>query len=121
MSKTAKAVLAETKEAYYDCWNDWGDEAIKRRNLNFRANQPVTRDEAVEIMAQAVPHGYNAFNAWLLSKIPSHATITLARKHSVCVYVKGNLPENKDYENDEHTYYPPIPGTPEGETRLWWD
>ena len=124
LSTTAEAVLAEVKEVYFDCWNNlpWAT-MEKRRRLNFLASHSVTRDEAVEIMAQAVPNGYNEFqpNGQTLAKFPDDSQITLAREGSVCVYVQGKLPANKKYQNDEHTYYPPIPGTPRGETRLWWD
>lgn len=116
LSSAGRAVLFEVKEAYFDCWNEQDAEANKRRKLEFRASLPVSRDEAIVIMKEAVPQGYNEFNAMRLVFLPVDAQLTLAREASVCVYVQGKLPKNDELRNDEHHYI-----GDKNETRLWWD
>jgi len=120
--------------AYADCHcaeHDYND-AIAQRNLNFRAADPVTRDEAVAIMREALAHGsYNEFKPSLLELLPTDAQVTIAREGSVCVYVKGNplniAPEdaeryghnadaNPQFKADEISY-----DATTDQTRLWFD
>ncbi len=110
-------ILDEVREAYADCWLPW-KEGSKRRNLNFRASQPVSRDEAREILQEAIPRGYNAFQASLLLQLPGEARITIAREGSVCIYVQGQLPETlqRPLLADEWNY-----NSRRDETRIWWD
>ena len=119
--------------AYSDCH---GTEAemnagYDTRNLNFRADGPLPRDEAAALMQRAVPHGYNAFKANVLRKLPDDAQVIIAREGSVCVYVKGNplsiravdakaygvnSEAHPELRADEISYH-----AEKDETRIWWD
>eukprot|EP01129_Flabellula_baltica_P004276 TRINITY_DN1474_c0_g1_i1.p1 TRINITY_DN1474_c0_g1~~TRINITY_DN1474_c0_g1_i1.p1 ORF type:complete len:135 (-),score=26.44 TRINITY_DN1474_c0_g1_i1:31-435(-) len=77
-------VLEEVKEAYSN----------ESPNLSFLSSQPVTRDEAIAIMEEAVP-GYNDFQPELLRHLNEDSTLYIAREGSVCVYVVGEI---LDYE-----------------------
>lgn len=107
--------LRETKQAYIDCWSDLPfAKAQKRRNLDFRAHAAETRDNAITIMREVLPHGYNAFHADLMFHLPESASITLAREGSVCIYVHAVLPDIPAMYADEHS-------VEDGVTRFWWD
>ena len=107
-----KNIQNEVMEAYCDCRLPW-EEAVNRRNLNFRASGPISVLDAVRIMRKAVPN-YNAFNPDLLTYLPTGARVTIARENSVCLYVTPVLREIVEMDADEwHN---------EGnETRIWWD
>lgn len=118
MKNNYDSVFYATSRAYADCDNSIpSGEAMRLRDLHFRALFPVTRDEAVKIMEKCVG-GYNEFEARLLKKLPEDAQVTLAREGSVCIYVKGKLPESlkEAMKEDEFDYNPST-----GETRIWWD
>ncbi len=93
------------------------------RQLDFRAVAPVSVSVAVAIMSEALgvsedERGYNDFKPSILRKLPANAEIILAREGSVCVYVKGNIPNTVDA--DEHSYIEnryPLRDV----TRFWWD
>jgi hypothetical protein len=93
------------------------------RQLDFRAVSPVSVDVAVSIMCEALgvkenEEGYNDFSPSMLQKLPKNSQIILAREGSVCVYVKGNIPNIVDA--DEHKYienHYPFRDI----TRFWWD
>ena len=93
------------------------------RQLDFRAVSPVSIDVAVNIMAEALgvqedEEGYNSFRPDMFRKLPKDSQIILAREGSVCVYVKGNVPNTA--EADEHDYIEnryPLSNV----TRFWWD
>jgi len=111
-----KTVTTETKQAYWDCWNQGAscEKYEKERKLNFRASAPVTRDEAAEIMAAACPGGYNEFKASLIKKLPPESMVTLAREGSPCIYVAGTITKIPGMKADEWH-------NEKGETRIWWD
>lgn len=118
VSKHFNTVAAEVKEAYCDC-NDLkaGNAVYIRRSLNFKASQPVSRDEAKVILEVAIPHGYNEFEPKLLKKFPKCATFQLARAGSVCIYVRANggkLPSAKVVKADEKDVVGEL-------VRYWWD
>lgn len=109
-------VHAAIREAYADCWLPW-EEGCKRRCLTFRAPFPVSPQEAVDIMRDVLPNGYNGFEAGLLAQFPDTCHIYLAREGSVAVYVTGSgrLDPSADQlrcseYSDDH-----------GNLRLWWD
>lgn len=116
VSKHFNTVAAEVKEAYCDC-NDLkaGNAVYIRRSLNFKASQPVSRDEAKVILEVAIPHGYNEFDASILDKFSANSEFLIARESSVCLYVKnGKMPSAKSVSADEKDT--------EGElVRYWWD
>lgn len=83
-------VLQSTIVAYSDA-NEITDE---ERNLDYKAEYPVTPLQAAAIMEIALSYkgiqsgGYNEFSAKLLLKLPESSEVWLAREGSVCVYVK---------------------------------
>lgn len=86
-----------------------------RRNLNWRASAPVTRDEAIAIMQETCP-SYNEFKPSLLRKLPADAMVTLAREGSVCIYVDKVSPATAgSLKADE------FGGKQGGLCRIWWD
>lgn len=110
-------VYNEVMEAYYDCHSGarW-DTCNKRRNLSFRASQPVDRAMAIDILSDALHRGYNEFEPSLLEQLPEDSKIILAREGSVCIYVEGEIPADivPKLKCDECDY--------DGkETRIWWD
>ena len=109
-----KNIQNEVVEAYCDCNSPlpW-EEASKRRNLNFRASEPVSVLDAVKIMRKAVPN-YNSFEPDLLTHLPKGSQVTIARDASVCIYVTPALKEIKAMGADEWN-------TDGNETRIWWD
>lgn len=113
-------ILTEVMEAYCDCHGNLPTgEADKRRNLNFKASQPVTRNEAIEILNQAIPGGYNEFEAHLLTDLPEEAMITIGREASVALYVH-NLPDW--YEPDRmQLAHDDYAWRDNGILWLWWD
>lgn len=102
----AKAVLEQAKRAYYECWyleeleqagkpisNEIEQAAYAKRSLQWRADLPVSMQEAVAILTNALgvwdhQPGYNFFRPMLLEKLGPEAEIVLAREYSVCIYVK---------------------------------
>ena len=113
--KTKTTVEIDTRRAYADAHGN-NPNAYVLRNLNFRADKAVSRDEAVAIMAKAMPHGYNEFDAKLLLLLPAFAHVTLARENSVCIYLEGKVNEIPAMKADEWDYDPE-----KNETRVWWD
>lgn len=75
-----------------------------------------SKTDAMNIMKQALPGGYNDFKAELIGKLPSDAKIQLAREGSVCLYVKTNTKISKaSLKADELDEIEP------GLYRIWWD
>lgn len=115
-----KTVLNEVKVAYADSTLPW-DVGCKLRNLDFKASQPVSIDDAVKIMTIALglkseTHcGYNEFAPALLRKLPKGSMVTLAREGSVAVYVHTQMfVDGKELHADE------CDERPDG-WRLWYD
>ena len=111
-----ETVLNEVLEAYCDCRLPF-EVAANRRNLNFRASEPVTVKEAKEIMERALGEdgGYNAFTPDILDNFPTDCEITLGREYSVAIYAKGaNLPKPEAIKADEFSIE-------NGWARYWWD
>ena len=111
-------VFKSIMDAYADSQNRPEKEGYRVRNLNFRAAQPVSRDVAKAILNEAIPHGYNEFQAELIGLLPEDAQVTIAREGSPCIYVKGKLDKNLQgkMKTDEFDYEAGA-----DETRIWWD
>ena len=112
-------ILQEVKTAYADEIMPW-DQAVKIRILDFLASEAVDPKTASKILAEAIPNGYNEFEAGLVLLFPAHARITIARESSVCLYIDGvqahdpELPTREALMADEYEW--------EGNTlRVWWD
>ena len=116
-----KNVLEEAKKAFCDAWDDKHsfDELKNIRNLNWRASKDVSCSEAIRIMSKAVPNGYNAFEASLLSLLPKNSRIVLAREGSVCVYLLGvkrlTMKLRQELKADEYDNIGDLG------FRIWWD
>jgi hypothetical protein len=116
-------VKEQTLNAYADC--NGRDRKSVNRNLEFRATDPVSREEAVEIMCEALSvtadeEGYNDFYPGALFKLPDDAKVWLARENSVCVYFATAQDVDVDrlrrrLHADECDF------TDNGECRVWWD
>ncbi len=107
-------VRAEALEAYADSTTHEQPNAMSRRNLDWRASAPVTREEAIAIMQETCP-SYNLFQPKLLRKLSADAMVVLAREGSVCVYVdKVGAATAMTMKADEWS-------RKLGETRIWWD
>lgn len=107
-------IKQEVMAAYCDCRLPF-EHAIQRRNLNFRASQAVTRDQAIEILTEAKVY-YNEFRPELLKKFPEQCMIVIARELSVAIYVQcdGRLPSRSAVKADERDRVG-------DEIRYWWD
>lgn len=112
-----KAVRDEVKEAFADCWLPW-EEGSQRRNLEFLATEAVTPTEAVEIMREATPDGYNEFDADLLALFPDTCRIRLAREASVAVYVTGEGRDDPEVAQLLRCDYYKDDGD---KLHIWWD
>lgn len=114
--------------AYSDCIDEIvsGFDKIER-NLNFFEVEPFEFKRALDVMAAAVPNGYNDFEVDLVFKkiadvFGTDCQIFVARESSVCLYVKptGRVWLNRDEKlqtlADEVSFDSTI-----GAFRLWWD
>lgn len=92
------------------------EEAMRKRDLNFRDSNLLDRETAKEMMAKALGGGnYNNFTPSIFDLFPANAQFQLAREGSVALYVKGGkLPSARKVCADEKDKF--------GEfTRYWWD
>ena len=86
------------------------------QNFNWRDSTFMGKKDAIHIMKQALPGGYNEFKAELIDKLPSDAKIQIAREYSVCLYVKTSTKPDKrslkaaELDMVEKNIY-----------RIWWD
>ena len=85
-------------------------------DTKWKSKTMLSVKDAMSIMQQALPDGYNDFRAELIGKLPSDAKIQLGREYSVCLYVKTNTkPSKASLKADElHEVEP-------GLYRIWWD
>lgn len=110
-------IEAEVMKAYADCNGNEPFEVTQHiRNLSFLASAPVSRDEAIRIMAKAIANGYNEFEAVLLNLLPIESKVTIAREASVCIYVAPPVKEIPEMMADEWHH-----AQENGATRIWWD
>lgn len=111
-------IKTEVKRAYNEA----------TRQLNFRASKPVSVNDAVIIMTDALEiknetvKGYNNFSPSLLRNLPDNTKVTLAREGSVCVYV--HLPKGAklgEHFAHSHMLVDEYHLQESGTIRLWWD
>jgi len=125
-----KTVRQEALIAYADCVETARDghtresieETMSRRNLNWKASHAIGTEEAVDIMKEVCPFGYNDFEAEVLGDLPDDCRVFLAREDSVCVYVlrgknefPGMMANEKDLIKEDKAH------GKKGEYRFWWD
>jgi hypothetical protein len=85
-------------------------------NMMWKDTTMFSKKDAMNIMKQALPDGYNEFTAELIDKLPADAKIQLGREYSVCLYVKTNTkPSKASLKADELDEVEP------GLYRIWWD
>ena len=117
-------VLKQTCQAYCDSSEKTQKKSgrFEKRNLNFRASDSVSIDEAIKILSVALDCpstecSYNNFKASLLRHLPSDSQITLAREGSVCIYVKTkeNIEDLQTVLDADELH------SQNGEYRIWWD
>ncbi len=85
-------------------------------NTMWKNTAMFTKKDAMNIMKQALPGGYNEFKAELIDKLPADAKIQIAREGSVCLYVKTTTKLSKaSLKADELDEVEP------GLYRIWWD
>ena len=85
-------------------------------DTKWKSKTMLSVKDAMDIMKQALPGGYNDFKAELIGKLPSDSKIQLGREGSVCLYVKTNTKPNKaSLKADELMEVEP------GLYRIWWD
>jgi len=85
-------------------------------DTKWKSKTMLSQKEAMDIMKQALPGGYNDFKAELIGKLPSDSKIQLGREGSVCLYVKTTSKPNKSsLKADELMEVEP------GIYRIWWD
>ena len=85
-------------------------------DTKWKSKTMLSVKDAMDIMKQALPGGYNDFKAELIGKLPSDSKIQLGREGSVCLYVKTKTKPNKaSLKADELMEVEP------GLYRIWWD
>lgn len=85
-------------------------------DTKWKSKTMLSVKDAMDIMKQALPGGYNDFKAELIGKLPSDSKIQLGREGSVCLYVKTNTkPSKASLKADELMEVEP------GTYRIWWD
>ncbi len=120
MNSLLDGVRRRVLKVYCDCRDfgtDW-DAVSKQRELDFKSDQSVTRDEALAILKEAIPVDYNMFEADLLKHLPQGSLVWIAREGSVCIYVQGCLLAELEriMNADEFSY-----NEATNQTRIWWD
>jgi len=82
----------------------------------WKSKTMLSVKDAMDIMKQALPGGYNDFKAELIGKLPSDAKIQLGREGSVCLYVKtSSKPSKASLKADE------LDMVEKNVYRIWWD
>lgn len=120
MNSLIEPVRQRILKVYCDC-RDFGTDwelVRKQRELDFKSDQSVTRDEAIAIIKEAIPVDYNLFEASLLKKLPKESKVWIAREGSVCIYVEGCMLATlqRSMRADEFSY-----DEKTNQTRIWWD
>lgn len=110
-------LLEAVKQTYADSWMEW-PEGSKQRRLMWKADELVSRDEAIEMFKAAGVLSYNAFTPELLEKLPADVTIRIAREYSVCVYVYG---QTLTQSTADEMLVDEFDRQGDGGYRLWWD
>lgn len=108
--------LRETKEVNFGKNANRYAKGYSGKDMMWKSETILSIKDAMEIMKQALPGGYNGFKAELIAKLPPDSKIQIAREYSVCLYVKTNTkPRMSSLQADElHEVSP-------GVYRIWWD
>mgnify|MGYP003393272501 CR=1 FL=1 len=127
MSKLiVSAIMLSFADAH--CADSEMSKAMAVRNLSFRAAGPLSKTDAIRAARAAMPHGYNEFDADVLTALPDNAQITFARESSPAIYIKGNplslvggtyeqaAELHAAFKADEMSY-----NAATDESRIWWD
>jgi hypothetical protein len=116
-----KNVLQEVLVAYKDAHEI---PVSGERNLNFKASAPVDAATFLEIMKQATPGGYNAFDEDAARRVVTlfqDAEYTIAREGSPAVYVKPKTRVWLDRQYDIRDLADEVSFEKDGTFRIWWD
>lgn len=85
-------------------------------DTRWKSKTMLSVKDAMDIMKQALPGGYNDFKAELIGKLPSDSKIQLGREGSVCLYVKtSSKPSKASLKADE------LDMVEKNVYRIWWD
>ena len=85
-------------------------------DTRWKDTTSFNKKQAMDIMKQALPSGYNEFRPEIIDKLPADAKIQIAREGSVCLYVKTSTkPSRVSLRADELNEVEP------GIYRIWWD
>ena len=115
--------------AYADIWSDGSDAGYYLRNLNQEQTGFKTIDQWEQVMAMAVPIGYNDFNvkrvaSWLRRFSTEGGPITVAagREYSVAIYIKGpDETLNQMVKLAKRAVKADETEVQGGILRIWWD
>lgn len=90
--------------------------AYNSSDTRWKDTTSFNKRQAMDIMKQALPSGYNEFRPEIIDKLPADAKIQIAREGSVCLYVTtSSKPSRVSLKADElHEVQP-------GVYRIWWD
>ena len=85
-------------------------------DTRWKSKTMLSVKDAMDIMKQALPGGYNDFKAELIGKLPSDSKIQLGREGSVCIYVTtSSKPSKASLKADE------LDMVEKNIYRIWWD
>ena len=120
-------IVEEIEEAFSDCWMKSAEDAMRRRNLDFRASGPLKPSEWLPAMRKIIPHGYNEFCvesiANTIAPFADRIEIVMAREGSPAMYFQADKKTLKLLENVLRK----SKGSPDeltlqnDELRAWWD
>ena len=111
-------LVEEVCKTYMDCSK--GFKGVKDRRLDWKANEWVSVDEAIDLLKAAGVNTYNDFDVNCLKALPENSKICIAREGSVCLYLRDVEPHffTKDIWNE--MFFDEI-SVKNDEIRLWWD
>jgi len=109
-------------QSVIDAYSDCNDISSAERDLYFICDFPVTRDDAILIIKDAIPEGYNAFFYEILKALPKESLVFLAREGSVCIYVSYNGNSNALHKAAEKMCVDELDFDSKSNLyRMWWD
>lgn len=85
-------------------------------NTRWKDTTLLNKKQALDILTQALPNGYNEFKPQIIDKLPADSKIQIAREGSVCLYVTTSTKPNRiSLKADELDEVQP------SVYRIWWD